>query len=160
MLYLSAVVLLPTKYPNLFVLYATKEQKTVVFCSQNALKFITPTTLYWCSGNEVLTEITALTQHIPEKLFDLYLFIPSTYNTINKCAEGIADNIITSVFASAFGYLEKKQSKIIFFPTMHESMFNSIVIKSLKKLQSLNCTIYPPKFEDNKLKLPPIEKNY
>ena len=124
-----------------------------IFCSQDALKFVTSTTLYWCSGNEVITEITALTQHIPQESFDLYLFIPSTYNTINKCAGGIADNIITSTFASGLGYIKKTQSKIIFFPTMHDSMFNNIVIESLKKLQALGCMVYPPKIEDNKLKL-------
>ena len=132
--------------------------QTTVFCSENSLKFVTPTTLYWCSGNEILTELTALIQHIPEKLFDLYMFIPSTYNTINKCAKGIADNIITSTFASALGYLEKQQSKIIFFPTMHESMYNLIAMESLKKLQSFGCKIYPPRYEENKLKLAPSSK--
>ena len=129
------------------------------FVSQNALNFVTEMTLEWTSGNQVVCSLSADAEHLGgEKKFDIYLFAPATYSTINKMAQGIADTPVTIAFSSALGLLETNRAQIFISPCMHGSMHNSILVDSMKALSKKNITFLKPRQEDGKDKLPdPVE---
>lgn len=126
--------------------------EVVVYCTPEALRYTTMDALRWSSGNPVITELTTSAEHLIK--FDIYLIAPATYNTINKIAAGIADNPVTTLFASAIHYLENDQSKILIAPTMHGSMHNSILTDNLQKLGNKGVILIPPRDENGKHNLP------
>lgn len=128
------------------------------FLSKSALNFVAESALEWLSGNKVYTNLTAASEHLEDKNpFDIYLIAPATYNTINKFADGYAEELITTILASALGRLENNECKIFAVPAMHGSMHNSILTKSMKNLSSKNVVFIKPKQEDGKNKLPELE---
>jgi phosphopantothenoylcysteine decarboxylase/phosphopantothenate--cysteine ligase len=130
-----------------------------VYASQAALMFVTRETLEWTSGNPVISSLSTDGEHLGGEFpFDLFLVAPATYNTINKFAQGIADDVLPLTLASALGRLELGLSKIAILPCMHGSMHNAILIKSLKNLESQGVWILEPRQEDGKDKLPEPEQ--
>jgi phosphopantothenoylcysteine decarboxylase / phosphopantothenate---cysteine ligase len=129
------------------------------FASPSALNFVTKMALEWTSTNEVISSLSADAEHLGgEQNFNLYLFAPATYSTINKMANGIADTSVTIAFASALGALESKQASIFISPCMHGSMHNQILTRSMEKLQKMGVQFIRPRQEDGKNKLPePID---
>lgn len=125
------------------------------FVSKSALDFVTEMALEWTSCNPVVSSLSANAEHLGgDKSFDIYIFAPATYSSINKMATGIADTPVTIAFSSALGLLESGKAKIFLSPCMHGSMHNSLLINSLETLQSLGVTIIKPRQEDGKDKLP------
>ncbi len=62
---------------------------------------------------------------------DVFLVAPADYNTINKIASGVADNLITTISACFKG-------PIVLAPSMHNSMWNNPVLtENLKKLKKI-----------------------
>ena len=106
-----------------------------IVASENALNFITKTTLQTLAKTEVLT-----TQFNPKKFDekhkslaeegDIFLLAPATAQTISKVANGIADNLLTSVLCAW-------QKPLIIAPAMNPGMwFNPATqnnISALKK---------------------------
>ena len=106
-----------------------------IVASENALNFITKTTLQTLAKTEVLT-----TQFNPKKFDekhkslaeegDIFLLAPATAQTISKVANGIADNLLTSVLCAW-------QKPLIIAPAMNTGMwFNPATqnnISALKK---------------------------
>lgn len=106
-----------------------------IVASENALNFITKTTLQTLAKTEVLT-----TQFNPKKFDekhkslaeegDVFLLAPATAQTISKVANGIADNLLTSVLCAW-------QKPLIIAPAMNPGMwFNPATqnnISALKK---------------------------
>ena len=124
------------------------------FVSKSALDFVTIMALEWTSTQPVVSSLSANAEHLGgDKNFDIYLFAPATYSSINKMAAGIADTPVTIAFSSALGQLENGTTKIFLSPCMHGSMHNSILTESLRKLQQLGITILKPRQEDGKNKL-------
>lgn len=116
-----------------------------VVLSPNALEFIGIKTLETLSGNEVYIEQFAprnSTKHISlADWADLFLIAPASANSISKFANGIADNLLTSVFCATLG----KKIPTILAPTMNDGMWaNPFVQENLKKLQNNNCKIVEP----------------
>ena len=112
-------------------------RKVVVIMSHSAKKFITPYTLRLFSGNYVYTDVFDVTNDIlvPHihlaRNSDLFLIMPATANIIGKLANGIADDLISSVaIASAV--------PVAVVPAMNSIMWNSKAVQqnlvSLKKL--------------------------
>ncbi len=106
-----------------------------IVASENALNFITKTTLQTLAKTEVLT-----TQFNPKKFDekhkslaeegDIFLLAPATAHTISQVANGVADNLLTSVLCAW-------QKPLIIAPAMNQGMwFNSSTqanISTLKK---------------------------
>ena len=114
-----------------------------VVTTQNALNFVTKLTLQNLSQNNVYTEEFEITDYKPEHISladsaDIMIIAPATANTIGKLANGICDNLLTSI-ACAF------KKKILLAPAMNCNMWeNKIVQENLKKLSTLNYEILEP----------------
>ena len=106
-----------------------------IVASENSLNFITKTTLQTLAKTEVLT-----TQFNPKKFDgnhkslaeegDIFLLAPATAQTIQKVANGVADNLLTSVLCAW-------QKPLLIAPAMNPGMwFNPATqanISALKK---------------------------
>ena len=115
-----------------------------VIMSESAKKFITPLTFETISGHTVLDETNeswskeSVNNHIAiGKWADIFIIAPITANTINKLANGIADNLLTQ---TALAYTKP----IILAPAANTNMIqNPITKKSLQYLKELSYTIVP-----------------
>ncbi len=117
------------------------EVKTVV--SDYALKFIGTTTLEALTGNQVYTDSFAPRQvmsHIDlVKWADLTILCPATANTINKMANGIADNLLTSLFLA-----HDFSKPYLVAPAMNTRMYtHPATQKSLAKLSEWGIQVLP-----------------
>ena len=114
-----------------------------VIMSEEAKRFITPLTFEAISQNEVLHEQSESwandLNHIHiGKWADILLIAPITANTINKLANGIADNLLTQTIL-AFN------KKIIIAPSANTNMIlNPITKQSLKKLEEFGFITCEP----------------
>lgn len=114
-----------------------------VIATPNALKFVTKLTLQTLSQNDVAIEEFEVEDYKPEHISladeaDIFIIAPATANTISKLANGICDNLLTSV-ACAY------KKSIILAPAMNCNMWeNQIIQENLTKLRSLNYRILEP----------------
>ncbi len=117
------------------------EVQTVV--SDSALHFIGKATLEGLTGKEVLSdtyENGKMMNHINlVKWADLVILCPASANTINKLANGIADNLITSLFLA-----HDWNKPYLIAPAMNSNMYHHpITKKSLSILENLGVKILP-----------------
>src|SRR5215470_1187047 len=91
------------KAAELVRLLFTQEPRVHVMMSRNAAEFITPLTLQTLSGYPVATDTFSLTQeseigHIRlADSADAVLIAPATANVIAKLAQGLADDLLSTV---------------------------------------------------------------
>ena len=116
-----------------------------VVMTGNALEFVGAKTLETLSGNEVYTNQFApksSTQHISlADWADLFIVAPLSANTLGKFANGMCDNLLTSLFCASLG----KEMPIILAPAMNEGMWNNkFVQKNLSALREAGCKIIEP----------------
>lgn len=121
------------------------EVKTVI--TPSAREFVTETTLRTLTRNPVYSEQFDVQEWKPEHISladdaDLFLIAPASANTIGKIANGICDNLLTSL-AAAFN------KPLIIAPAMNCNMWNnSFVQKNLKSLIDAGYyIIYPEEGE-------------
>ena len=114
-----------------------------VVCTPNALNFVTKLTLQNLSQNEVGIEEFDLNEFKPEHISyadeaDIMVIAPATANTIGKIANGICDNLLTSI-ACAF------KKPVIAAPAMNCGMWeNKFVQENIQKLKNAGYTILEP----------------
>lgn len=114
-----------------------------VICTPNALNFVTKLTLQNLSQNEVGIEEFEVEDFKPEHISyadeaDIMVIAPATANTISKIANGICDNLLTSVVC-AF------KKPVIIAPAMNCNMWENPVIQdNIKKLSYLGYKILEP----------------
>ena len=131
------------KVPNLIRLLKKRGADVIVVATSNALNFVTKLTLQTVSNNKVYVDEFDTKdfdiEHISlSKKADLLLIAPLSANTLNKIANGIADNLLTSIVL-AFN------KPIILCPAMNTNMWENAIVKdNLKKLKSFNFTIIEP----------------
>ncbi len=117
------------------------EVKAVI--TPNAKEFVTLTTLRTLTRNEVYCEQFDVNDWKPEHISladdrDLFLIAPATANTISKIANGICDNLLTSV-ALAF------RKKILIAPSMNTGMWeNPVFQKNLDVLRNSGIIVIEP----------------
>ena len=108
-----------------------------VICTPNALNFVTKLTLQNLSQNEVGIQEFEVEDFKPEHISyadeaDIMVIAPATANTISKIANGICDNLLTSV-VSAF------KKTVIIAPAMNCNMWdNPIIQENLSKLNKID----------------------
>jgi phosphopantothenoylcysteine decarboxylase / phosphopantothenate---cysteine ligase len=110
----------------------------------NAKEFITETTLRTLTRNEDYCEQFDVENWKPEHISladgsDLLLIAPASANTISKIANGICDNLLTSI-TLAF------KKKIIIAPSMNTAMWDNLIFqKNLEMLKNNGICIIEPK---------------
>lgn len=114
-----------------------------VVATEDALKFIGSATLEGLTGNPVYTDSFAPNQvmsHINlDKWADLVIVCPATANTINKFANGIADNLLTSLFLA-----HDWTKPYLIAPAMNTLMYQHPATQaSIKRLEEWGVTILP-----------------
>lgn len=114
-----------------------------VIMSEEAKRFITPLTFEAISQHEVLhTETESWANDLNHihigKWADIFLIAPISANTINKLANGIADNLLTqSVLAF--------NKTLVIAPSANTNMIlNPITLKSVQTLQDLGVVVSEP----------------
>lgn len=117
------------------------EVQTVV--TQSALQFIGKATLEGLTSKPVLTDQFhdgEMMSHITlMKWADLIILAPASANTINKMANGIADNLITSLFL-AYNF----DKPYLVAPAMNTNMFQHPSTQtSIEKLKNWGVKILP-----------------
>lgn len=131
------------KICELIRMYKKNGADVKVICTPNAMNFVTKLTLQNLSQNEVYVQEFDVKEWKPEHISladeaDIMVIAPATVNTISKIAQGIADNLLTSV-ACAFS------KKIIIAPAMNCNMWNNETVQeNIKKLQSKGVEILEP----------------
>ena len=89
-----------------------------VFMTPAATRFITPLSLGWASTQPVITDLTQTAPHICSH--DAVVVAPATLNALSKTAQGMADNVVLTLLASALG----QKIPIVMVPTMVFFTFN------------------------------------
>ena len=129
--------------------------EVTAFATTEALRYVAREALEWSCTRPVIVELTADAEHLSDAApFDVYLTAPATYSVIGKCAHGIADTPVTATLASAIGRMERGTAAVLFAPTMHGSMHNSILVANLQSLHAIGCTIVSPRDDGGKHNLP------
>lgn len=117
-----------------------------VVMTKAATQFITPLTMQSLSKNRVYTDVfqedcPSEVKHITlAQNSDLLLIAPATANIIGKLANGIADDMLTSL------YLAAKDIPMLIAPAMNTRMYeNQIVSDNLARLVDRGFTVIEPK---------------
>ncbi len=131
------------KICELIRMYKKNGADVKVICTPNAMNFVTKLTLQNLSQNEVYVQEFDVKEWKPEHISladeaDIMVIAPATANTISKIAQGIADNLLTSV-ACAFS------KKMIIAPAMNCNMWNNESVQNnLSILQGRGVEILEP----------------
>ncbi|UTB33672.1 MAG: bifunctional phosphopantothenoylcysteine decarboxylase/phosphopantothenate--cysteine ligase CoaBC [Methanobacterium sp. ERen5] len=121
------------------------------FMSEDACNILHPNAMEFATGQKVVTELTGNIEHVKYAQTDLILVAPATANIIGKFAHKIADNPISTLLITGFGY----QTPTVFVPSMHESMYRA-VSKNIDGLKEEGIIFLEPKREEGKAKFPDI----
>lgn len=115
-----------------------------VIMTRGAMEFVTPLTFQTLSGSPVGTETFNLTQeseigHINlADSADLFVIAPATANIIGKIANGIADDLLTTVLMAT-------QAQVLIAPAMNIHMYdNPILQENLRKLRRVGYRVMEP----------------
>lgn len=135
------------KIPELIRMFKKANYDVKVVMTPEAKNFVTPLTLETLSSNRVYEQQFCPrdnTQHISLCSWaDAFIIAPLSANTLSKIANGICDNLLSSVFCAYIG--EKKP--IILAPAMNCDMWeNPFVQKNLETLKNAGCKILEPEY--------------
>ena len=132
------------KAVELVRLLVKADYRVQVIMSRGAMEFVTPLTFQTLSGNPVASETFNLTQeseigHINlADSADLFVIAPATANVIGKIANGIADDLLTTVLMAT-------QAPVLIAPAMNIYMYdNPILQENLRKLRRVGYHIMEP----------------
>ena len=123
------------KICELIRLYKKNNYNVKVIATKNALNFVTELTLATLSQNQVYSDNFDIKEYKPEHISlcdegDILVLAPATANTISKIANGICDNLLTSIIC-AFN------KPVLIAPAMNTNMWNNpFVQENIKKLSS------------------------
>ena len=131
------------KICELIRMFKRQNANVRVICTPNALNFVTKLTLQNLSQNEVGVDEFEIPDFKPEHISyadeaDIMIIAPATANTIGKIANGICDNLLTSIVC-AF------RKPVVIAPAMNCNMWeNPIIQENIQKLRSTGYEIIEP----------------
>ncbi len=124
------------KSANIVSLLRKKGYDVKVIMTENATKIITPQTLETLSKNRVIVDMWERehqieVEHISlSEWADLILIAPATYNIVGKVANGIADDMLSTVISAS-------KKPIYFALAMNVNMYeNPILNENIQKLKN------------------------
>lgn len=128
------------KICELIRMYKRANAEVYIVCTPNALNFVTKLTLQNLSKNKVAVEEFGVEDFNPEHISladkcDIMVIAPATANTLSKLAQGVCDNLLTSI-ACAF------TKPVIVAPAMNCNMWENPIIQ--ENLNKLHYTILEP----------------
>ncbi|MBQ8476780.1 bifunctional phosphopantothenoylcysteine decarboxylase/phosphopantothenate--cysteine ligase CoaBC [bacterium] len=110
----------------------------------NALNFVSPLVLETLTNEKCYIEQygeRSEVEHIHlTDWADCFVVAPMSANTISKCAAGVCDNLLTSVFCAYMG----TKKPILIAPAMNENMLNNPVIQMNLDILETYCEIADP----------------
>ncbi|MBR1977484.1 bifunctional phosphopantothenoylcysteine decarboxylase/phosphopantothenate--cysteine ligase CoaBC [bacterium] len=118
-----------------------------VLITENTLQFLGKKTLETLSGDVVYLDQfreKGTTEHISlVDWADVFVIAPASANTISKIANGIADNLMTSVSCAYIGH----KKPFVLAPSMNTGMWkNDFVQENLRKLENAGVHIIEPDY--------------
>lgn len=131
------------KICELIRMFKRQNANVRVICTPNALNFVTKLTLQNLSQNEVGVDEFEIPDFKPEHISyadeaDIMIIAPATANTIGKIANGICDNLLTSIVC-AF------KNPVVIAPAMNCNMWENLIIQeNIQKLRSTGYEIIAP----------------
>lgn len=131
------------KIYELIRMFKRQNASVRVVCTPNTLNFVSKLTLQTLSQNDVGVDEFNIAQFKPEHISyadeaDVMVIAPVTANTIGKLANGICDNLLTSI-ACAF------RKPILLAPAMNTGMWeNCFVQENIQKLKDSGYQILEP----------------
>ena len=137
------------KASGLISLWKKNGHDVKVVASNSALEFVGIATLEGLSGNPVMTsvfETNNMMDHINvSRQTDIIVLAPATANTINKLANGTADDVITTTWIAA----QELYKPMYIAPAMNTKMWEyPATQKSLSLLNEWGITILSPQDGD------------
>ena len=143
--------------PDLIRDFRREGADVVVYITESGLRYVAKEALEWCSQNPVIDHFTADAEHLSDStIFDVFVVAPASYNTLNNAALGVANSVVSAAIAAALGRMENQGIPILFAPTMHGAMHNSILTRSMKILREMGATLIPPLQTHGKNNLPSL----
>lgn len=129
--------------------------KTVIAMpTPNASRVIAPRELADVAGVQVVESYFDLAIR-PRPPYGVVLFAPCSFNSLNKLAHGIADNLALSLVAEAIG----RATPVIVGPSLNAPLLaHPQAQASLKTLPEWSVTIVPPVDDGNGPRLAPTEQ--
>lgn len=132
------------KAANLVSLFKKKNYEVHVVMTRSATKFINPITFEVLSQNKVFVDMFKDDDHTQvehinlTKGADAMLIAPSSYNVVGKIANGIADDMLTTMVSAYPG-------KVFIAPAMNTNMYeNPIFMKNREILEKLGHEFIAP----------------
>ncbi len=131
------------KMCELIRMYKKNGFNVKVIATPNAFNFVTELTLATLSDNQVYSDNFDIKEYKPEHISlsdegDILVIAPASANTISKIADGICDNLLTSI-TCAFN------KPIIIAPAMNTNMWNNTFVQeNIKKLSQNGYHILEP----------------
>ncbi|MFS1701324.1 bifunctional phosphopantothenoylcysteine decarboxylase/phosphopantothenate--cysteine ligase CoaBC [Alteromonas sp. AMM-1] len=132
------------KTPDLVRKLTAQGAKVRVVLTQSATHFVSELSLQAVSGNPVSTDLLdptaeAAMGHIElAKWADILLIAPATANTIAKLANGIADDLLTTLFLAT-------TAQVVIAPAMNQQMWKAIPTQTnLNRIQHYGALLVGP----------------
>lgn len=125
------------KSANIISILRKKGYNVKVIMTESATNIITPQTLETLSRNRVVTDMWERNHQIEVEHIsladwaDVFLIAPATYNIVGKVANGIADDMLSTVISAC-------KKPVYFALAMNVNMYENPILKSnIKKLENL-----------------------
>ena len=126
---------------NYFIKYGADVK---VIMTRSATEFVAPLTFQSLTNHPVYVDMFKIidpeqVEHISlAKWSDIFILAPATANTIGKIANGVADNLLTTIIMAL-----PQKTKVIIAPAMNVEMWkNPIVQKNVSSLKSISNKYY------------------
>ena len=129
-------------------------RRVIVLPTPNARRTIAPRDLDEVEGVQVVESyFDAAIRPLPP--FGVVLFAPCGFNSLNKLAQGIADNLALSVVAEAIG----RGTPVIVAPSLNAPLLaHPVAQMALRTLPEWGVRIVPPVDDGNGPRLAPTEQ--
>ncbi len=116
-----------------------------VVMTQNASEFISPLTFETLTKNRVYCDMFSDEDHTQVTHIDLgttsdLIFVaPASYNILGKAAQGLADDLLSSILAAA------SPAKVMFAPAMNNNMYDNPACQAnIATLRERGCSFVEP----------------
>ena len=119
------------------IIRTLKKERFNVTCimTEEATKFITPSTLQYLSGNKTYIDMFDLPEEVSpahislSEWADVIVIVPATAHMLAKLSSGLCDCLLSCAILAT-------EAEILICPAMHESMYKKDVVQeNIKKLR-------------------------